>query len=50
MLLPNFLTEVKYGSNILYEAVRATEVIKSDNHKSWNGIQYRGLYQGPVNF
>lgn len=41
LLLPDFLTEMNCGSDILCQAVRAAEVMKSKNHKKlkWCPIQ-----------
>lgn len=41
LLIPNILTEMNRMSNILHQAVRAAEVMKSNNHKKleWDPVQ-----------
>lgn len=46
LLLLNFLTEMNHGSNILSQAVRAAEVVKSKTHRKLSWCLVQGVFSG----
>lgn len=46
LLLLNFLTEMNRGSNILSQAVRAAEVVKSKTHRKLSWCLVQGVFSG----